>query len=115
MLRGTRTQYLRRRTRLFFWLSVPLAIFLFSVPVVVSTGWQRIAWAAVLLPPLIFALLLVISRLTDKQWFREQAELQRKMNQSGADAVYLPGWPSSRATEKAIVFAKRLFGRPKSD
>ena len=110
MIRGTRTQYLRRSMRLFVWVWVPLAIFVFSAPIVLSTGWQRVAWAAVLLPPGIFAVLLMISMLTNKQFYREQAKLQRKMNQLGADAVYLPGYPSTRATEKALAFAKRLFG-----
>ena len=115
MLRGTRTQYLRRQLYFGVWPGVFLLFFVFSTPVMLSTGWQRMAWAAVLLPAYILIVLLTIARLTDKRWYREQVGLQRKMNQRGADAVYLPGWPSSRATEKAIAFAKRLLGRPKSD
>jgi hypothetical protein len=87
---------------------------LFSVALA-STGWQRKGCAAVLLLIDILTLLLAISRLTDKQWYRGQAKLQRKMNQRGADAVYLPGYPSTRATEKALAFAKRLFGGRESD
>ncbi len=111
MLRGTRTQYLRRSTRLFVWVWVSLAIFVFSAPIVTSTGWQRMAWAAVILPPGIFAVLLVISTLTDTRAYRKQAELQREANQRGDGTVNLPGLYRPRA----IAFAKRLFDRRKSD
>ena len=111
MLRGTRTQYLRRRQYLSTWIWVPFSFFFYSIPVVLSTGWQRIALAAVLLPTWILALLVVISRLSDTQWYRKQADLQRKMNQRGADATYMPGLHR----KKAIAFAKRLFGKPRSD
>jgi hypothetical protein len=64
-----------------------------------------------MVPFYILVVLLAIARLTDKQGFREQAALQRKMNQRGADATYIPGLHRT----KAIAFAKRVFGGPKSD
>jgi hypothetical protein len=64
-----------------------------------------------MLPMYVFTVLLMFSKLTDKRYYREQAELQRKMNQRGADAIYVPGL---RRT-KAIAFAKRVFGGLKSD
>jgi hypothetical protein len=64
-----------------------------------------------MVPSFILVLLLAIARLTDKQAYRELAAQQRKMNQRGADATYMPGLHRT----KAIAFAKRVFGGPKSD
>ena len=109
MLRGTRTQYLRRQRYILFIAVLP-ATPIFLIPLVGSTGWLRIALEVVLPPIYVLYILMAVSRLTDKQSYRQQAKLQRKMNQRGADAVHLPGYPSTRATEKALAFAKRLFG-----
>jgi len=64
-----------------------------------------------MVPSYIFVVLFAIAKLTDKQGYREQAELQRRMNQRGADATYIPGLHRT----KAIAFAKRVFGGLKSD
>ena len=111
MLRGTRTQYLRRG-----YYFVVVAGFLslnavFFSLVLASTGWQRKGGAAVLLLTDIFMLLLAISRLTDKQRYREQAELQRKASLRRGPIHF----PAARAHERALAFAKRLFGRRESD
>jgi hypothetical protein len=81
--------------------------------VLASTGWQRKGWAAILRLTDILMPLLVISRLTDRQLDNEMAEAERKANQS-ASGFYFPGWPSARATERALAFAKRVFGRRES-
>ena len=111
MLRGTRTQYLRRRQRLMFWLFVPFGASFLFVPVVLSTGWERIFWASVMVPMYIFTLLLGIARLTDKRWYRQMAQAGQGANKRGADATSLPGLYRPRA----IAFAKRIFGGGKSD
>jgi uncharacterized membrane protein len=111
MLRGTRTQYLRRRQYLSVWIWVPFAFCLCAIPVALSTGWQRILWAFIMGSLYIFVLLHIISRLTDKQWYKQMAESGLKANQRGADAVYMPGL----YRPKAIHFAKRLFSKRKSD
>jgi len=111
MLRGTRTQYLRRLQRLMFWIFVPLALLIYAVPVVVlSAGWERILWISVMVPMYILCLLLFITRLTDKRWYRWIAEAERKANQRRGP-IYFP----STVTERALAFAKRIFGGDKSD
>ena len=111
MLRGTRSQYLRRRNYISVWVGIPFAACFFAIPVALSTGWWRTFWEVVMPPAFILSILLGIARLTDKRWYREQAALQRKMNQRGADATYMPGLHRT----KAIAFAKRVFGGSKSD
>jgi hypothetical protein len=84
---------------------------MFWVPVVLSTGWFKTVCEFVVPPAYVFLILVAIARLRDTQGYREQAALQRKMNQRGADATYMPGLHRT----KAIAFAKRVFGGPKSD
>jgi hypothetical protein len=112
MLRGTRTQYLRR-TYYFVVVAgfLSLNVLVFSL-VLASTGWQRKGGAALLLLTDIFMLLLVIARLTDKHWYREQAELQRKASLRRGASI---SFPSNPATKRSLAFAKRLFGRRESD
>jgi hypothetical protein len=111
MLRGTRTQYLRRRQYIFVWVGIPFWFCFLAVFVALSTGWWRTFWEVVMPPTFILVTLLAIARLTDKQWYREQAHLQREMNRRGADATYMPGLYRTRA----ITFAKRLFGQRNSN
>jgi hypothetical protein len=110
MLRGTRTQYLRRLQYFFLWFGFFSWFCILSVPVVLSTGWERIFWLCVSVPMYILSLLLGITRLTDKRWYRWIAEAERKANQRRGP-IYFP----STVTERALAFAKRIFGGDKSD
>ncbi len=111
MLRGVRTQYLRRRLRL-------LSVFAFLGTnsllfggVLFCTGRQRIVATVCLLLLNILMLESVILTLTDKQRYKREAKVGREANQRGADAINLSG----DFRPKALAFAKRFFVRPKSD
>ena len=111
MLRGTRTQYLRRAHYLVVVAGfLSLNVVLFSI-VLDSTGWQRKGWAAVLLLTDNLYVLLAISRLTDKQFYRDRAELEREASLRRGPIYF----PSARATERALAFARRLFRRRELD
>src|SRR5215472_17141819 len=78
MLRGTRTQYMRRIQRFGVLIVILSGCGLFAVPMTLSSGWQRIASVAIALAFYIWIELFAIARLADKQWYRERAQLQRE-------------------------------------
>ncbi len=110
MLRGTRTQYLRRRQSILFWVGLPFLLCMFAAPVADSTGWERKFWISVMVPTYILSLLLAFARLTDKQWYKQMAKAGRKANQHRGPIYF----PPSGAT-RALAFAKRIFGGGKSE
>jgi hypothetical protein len=114
MLRGTRTQYLWRRANMAAVFGVFCATTLFSIPVVLSTGWWRIVFF-VLVPPVYILMLLVMISGPNKHLLKERAKQQQEATRYGDGVSHVPGYPSSRATQKALAFAKRVFGRERSD
>jgi hypothetical protein len=114
MLRGTRLQYVQRRS--YFMLAF-LVVSLIGLPVfmvLASDGWLRI-FAAMILLLASFCALLMIVFMTNKHWQKEQAELGRHINQH-AHVSYLPGGnpPLPRDYPKVRSFLRRLF-QGKSD
>jgi hypothetical protein len=114
MLRGTRTQYLWRRANISAVASVLSATTLFSVPLLLATGWWRIVFF-VLVPPVYILMLLVMISGPNKHLLKERAKQQQEATRYGDGVSHVPGYPSSRATQKALAFAKRVFGRERSD
>jgi hypothetical protein len=110
MLRGTRTQYLRRQRYILFIVAL-FATAMFWVPLVLSTGWFKTVCEFVVPPAYVLYILMAVSRLTDKQSYRDRAELERKASLRRGRIYF----PSARAHERALAFAKRLFGRRESD
>jgi hypothetical protein len=115
MLRGTRLQYVQRRS--YFWLAflvVTLVGLAVSMVLASDKGWSRILAEVTLLLASFCALLLIIFT-TNKQWQKEQAELGRQINQH-ARGFYLPGGipPLPRDYPKVRSFLRRLF-QGKSD
>ena len=111
MLRGTRSQYVRRAH---YFSLVPTVAILIGLPicmVLASQGWIKILAVVSLLLGSLGAFLLVIFA-TNKQWQKAQAELGRKNNQH-AHATYFPTgyYPSPRDYPTIRSFLKRLFQR----
>jgi hypothetical protein len=105
MLRGTRTQFLRRRAY-FTVVLLPVLVILLSALVVGSTGRDRIFFA-VSDGAFIIAGVRNVLRLTDKRWLKEQAKMQRRATAHGDGSIRLRGDYRPRA----IAFAKRLFAK----
>jgi hypothetical protein len=114
MLRGTRTRYLWRRANISAVASVLSATTLFSVPLVLATGWWRIVFF-VLVPPVYILMLLVMISGPNKHLLKERAKQQQEATRYGDGVSHVPGYPSSRTTKKALAFARRVFGREQSD
>jgi hypothetical protein len=110
MLRGTRTQYLRRQRYLLFIAVLP-GTAMFWTPLVLSTGWFRTVCEFVIPPTYVLYILMAVSKLTDKRSYREQARLQQKASLHRGRIHF----PAARATERVLAFTKRLFGRQDSN
>jgi hypothetical protein len=75
---------------------------LFSIPVVLSTGWWRIVFFVLVPPAYILILLFAISG-PNKHLLKEQAKLQQDATRHGHGVSHVPGYPSSRTTKKALA------------
>jgi hypothetical protein len=110
MLRGTRTQYLRRQRYLLFIAALP-AMTIFLVPLVLCTGWWRVVGEVVLPPICVLYILVAVAKLTDNHSYRERARLEQNASLRRGPIYF----PAARAHERALAFVRRLFGRRDSN